>query len=145
MATNEQIEVMFNKLERIRIAHFLKRFDDVQAGIGAVLRMLYLSQGTMVTAGKISEVLGISTARVAVLLKKLSAKGLITKEHDIVDARITVVKLTELGKKTVLEIQQEMYQQMGIIIDKVGEERLLEFIDIFNEIEDAVEPPKIRF
>lgn len=142
MATQAQIEAMLHKLEQFHPTAFFKRMDETQAGIGAVLRLLDESNET-VTAGKISDILNISTARVAVLLKKMVARGLITKEHDVSDARVTIVKLTPLGKQLIFKMRQDLYQQMGRIIDQIGEKRLLEFIDTFHEIRKIVSPPEI--
>lgn len=140
MATEEQIERMLKKFEKAYPADFFKHVTETRAGIGAVLRLLYESNGT-VTAGKISEVLEISTARVAVLLKKMVARNLITKERGITDARLTIVKLSELGEKTIKEMRDEMGQQMNLLIDTVGEERLMEFVAISEEIETVVAGP----
>ena len=142
MATQAQIEAMLHKLEQFQPAAFFKRMDETQAGIGAVLRLLDESNET-ITAGKISDILNISTARVAVLIKKMVARGLITKEHDESDARVTIVKLTPLGKHLIFEMRQDLQQQMGRIIDQIGEKRLLEFIDTFHEIRKIVSPPEI--
>ena len=141
MATIAQIERMLAELERIHPVAFFRRMDETQAGIGAVLRLLHTSEEE-ITAGKISEVLNISTARVAVLIRKMAAKGLITKARSSVDARVTMVGLTELGVRTVEGMRREMYQQMGLVIDAVGEERLREFLKIAAEIRAAVNPPQ---
>ena len=141
MATTAQIERMLAELERIHPVAFFRRMDETQAGIGAVLRLLHTSEEE-ITAGKISEVLNISTARVAVLIRKMAAKGLITKARSSVDARVTMVGLTELGVRTVEEMRREMYRQMGLVIDAVGEERLREFLKIATEIRAAVNPPQ---
>ena len=116
----------------------LQRIDETQEGVGAVLCLLHESDET-VTAGRVSEVLGVSTARVAVLLKKMAAKGLITKGHDPADARVTVVSLTEQGRESIREIEGELYRQTGLVIDRVGEERVLEFIAIAQEIQSALQ------
>ena len=73
------------------------------------------------------------------------AKGLLTKEKGITDGRVTIVRLTELGDKTVSKMRDEMCEQVGCIIDTVGEERLLEFIDISNEIISVVKAPNFDF
>ena len=112
MATIAQIERMLAELERIHPVAFFRRMDETQAGIGAVL------------------------------IRKMAAKGLITKARSSVDARVTMVGLTELGVRTVEGMRREMYQQMGLIIDAVGEERLREFLKIAAEIRAAVNPPQ---
>ena len=137
--------MVLEKMEKAHPVDFFKRVNETQAGIGAVLRVLYKSTDGTVTAGKISDMLNVSTARVAVLLKKMAANGLITKEQDLMDGRVTVVKLTELGEKTVAQMRNEMFVQMGHVIDVVGMERILDFIAISNEIKAAVKDIKFDF
>lgn len=139
MAERAQIEQVFEKLKQVRPVECFKSMDETQAGIGAVLLLLFES-GT-VTAGKISDVLNVSTARVAALLKKMSAKGLVTKERGILDARMTLVHLTPLGEETIKKMQDKMYCQIGIALDTVGQERLLEFIATAKELQSAMKPP----
>lgn len=144
MAEKAQIELVFAKMKQARPAEFFKCMDETQAGIGAVLRLLYESSGT-VTAGMISDSLQISTARVAVLLKKMSAKGLISKERGILDARTTVVCLTSFGAQVIEEIQNHIYRQIGLAIDTVGESRLLDFIATADELRSVMEPFTFHF
>lgn len=145
MATKEQIEKIHAEMEKAQPVDLFKNINKTQAGIGAVLRMLYDSNGT-VTAGQISEVLGVSTARVAVLLKKMAAKGLITKAHDCNDARVTIVRLTEKGGDIVVQMRDDLFTQIGNIIDTIGEERLMEFIGISKEIKALIKaPPEVDF
>lgn len=86
----------------------------------------------------------VSTARVAALLKKMAAKGLIIRTRSSRDARVTVVELTISGRNTVNAMREEMYRQMGRVIDVVGEERLMEFIDTAEEIQRIVKPPEFK-
>lgn len=136
MATHQQIETVINGLNKANPMEFVRTVNATQVGIAAVLRFLYESEET-VTAGKISEFMNVSTARVAALLKKLVAKGLVTKEADILDARITIVKITDFGEMVIKQRQEEMFQQVGAIIDKVGMERMMDFIEILEEIKSV--------
>lgn len=140
MATKEQIRRILLKMEKSHPAEFFRCMDDTKVGLGAVLRILYQKKEP-VTAGEISEQMGISTARVAVLLKKLEAKGLIVKGHDPRDARVTKVSLTEYGMKMILKWWDRICEQMGEVIDRIGEERLLEYIEIGEEIRKIMVPP----
>lgn len=144
MANRETVEMMLVKMERSNPVDFFKSVNDLQMGIGAVLQILQKSQ-RVVTAGQISEEMGVSTARVAVLLKKMVAKGLITKEKGIMDGRVTIVKLTESGEKTASKMRQEIWRQVENIIDSIGEERVLEFIQIADEIRNIVRVPDFHF
>lgn len=147
MATGEQIENILEKMEKIHPIDFFNKVDKARVGIGAVLRLLNESNelNESVTAGRISDVMNVSTARVAVLLKKMAAKGLVTREKSAEDGRVTVVTLTELGKKTVSEIQADRCAQAARIIDAVGEERISEFIAIAYDIKAAFKEPDFKF
>lgn len=141
MATEEQIRLMMELLHEAGPADYFKTLDQRQMGMEAILHMLLESRKT-VTAGSISEEMGVSTARVAVLLRKLAEKGLVTKETDAVDARVTVVRLTEAGRKIAEEKRSMAVRQMGAAIDKVGMERMLEFAAVLKEIKEAMKCPK---
>ena len=143
MATPEQIASILSQLVALHPADCFKPIDAANAGLGAVLRLLYLADQP-VTAGTISEKLHVSTARVAVLLKTLVAKGLVTKGRDPVDARVTVVALTPLGAQTVQDLADHMHQQVGLLIDQIGEARLLDFIRTAQEIKGLLTPPKLN-
>ncbi len=144
MAEKAQIELVLAKMREAYPDTFFKCMDETRAGIGAVLCLLYEADGAL-TAGKISDLLQVSTARVAVLIKKMDAKGLVTKERGIVDARRTIVRLTACGEQLVQEMQDVLYRQIGLAIDAVGEERLLDFIETAKELRCVMEPHDFRF
>ena len=137
MATKTQVEEVFEKIQGACPADFFDLINDTKSGMAAVLHLLSESGG-MATAGKISAELNVSTARVAVLLKKMAAKDLITKEKGALDGRITVVKLTELGEETVSRLKEEIFRQIGSVIDGIGEERLCEFLAVLGEIKTII-------
>lgn len=141
MATAEQIKLLMELLREAGPADYFKTLDQRQMGMEAILHML-LESGETVTAGSISEEMNVSTARVAVLLRKMAEKGLVTKETDAVDARVTVVRLTEAGRKTAEEKRSMAFRQMGAVIDRVGMDRMLEFAAILKEIKAVMKCPK---
>lgn len=141
MASEEQIIRMLKRLAQVHPFECFKDVNEAKAGIGAVLRLLYETNEPM-SAGAISKRLGISTARVAVLLKKMEQKGMITKQASSKDARVTIVQLTEFGKATIEKMKENVFAQMGRILDQIGEERLLEFFDTTEEIKNIVQQPK---
>lgn len=137
MATAEQIKIIQKLLDDSHPTEFFKRMDESSVGIGAVLRLLDEADDA-VTAGQISQIIGVSTARVAVLLKKMVTKGYIVKETGLTDARTTVVTLSDLGRETVKKKRNNMYRQIGAAIDKVGMERLIEFTAVLKEISSVL-------
>ena len=138
MATKEQIETLLEQLSKAPPSEHFQNFDQNTVGIRAILK--YLSETyEKVTAGKISENIKVSSARVAVLLKKMEAKGLIKKEQDPADGRIVIVELTEHGIQTAILIKENLYDHLGKMIDKVGMERMLEFAAISYEIHSVMQ------
>ncbi|MGI5935696.1 MAG: MarR family winged helix-turn-helix transcriptional regulator [Oscillospiraceae bacterium] len=142
MASAAKIQKIMKEIENIQFGGMFKALNETTAGIGAALRILY-EQGGSATSGQLCELMGVSSARVAVLLKTMALKGLISKKKNVFDARITVVSLTPFGKETIMKMREEIYRQVNRIIDRVGFERLEEFIAIAKEIKEVVEPPKI--
>lgn len=140
MATEKQVETVIDHLQRIHPAKFFQTINEGNAGATAVLRYLH-SAPNRVTAGNISEYLQVSTARVAVIIKNLYAQGLIVKENDASDARLTIVHLSDKGEEKIQEMQDELYSQVGEVIDKLGMEKMMDFIAIANEIKATVTPP----
>lgn len=139
MATKEQIEYIAQELPKAHPAEFFKVFNDSNAGIGFALKLLYSAEGNCLSAGAISDAMGVSTARVAVLLKKMESKGLITKESDRTDARVTIVRLSEEGKRAAEETRERMLAHISNVIDRLGMEKLKLFIELSVEVKTAME------
>ncbi len=143
MATQGQIEALLEQLKKAPPAECFQNFDMSTAGIRAILKFLSETD-EKVTAGKISEHMNVSTARVAVLLKKMAAKGLIEKGNDSADGRVVIVKLSELGWQTAHKLTADLYAHLGELIDKIGFERMLELAEISQEIRSVVTKPNME-
>lgn len=142
MATQEEIRTIVKLIieNRPKHPHIRNQVDDSRMGIGAVMQ--YLDQNEKVTAGQIANELQVSTARVAVLLKKMESKGLISKGKDEDDARITIVQLTNFGKENISQMKQHINQMIEQAIDKIGYERLLDFIEVSKELREILPKPE---
>ena len=143
MATEEQVTEMIRLAERVHSSKAFRRMDEANAGIGGAMRLLAEAResGAVVTAGAIAEKLGVSTPRVAALLKRLESKGLIARERSAVDARVTEVVLTDEGAARVEAFRIEMRAQVAMLIDELGEERLRDFFETASEIRARLHPP----
>lgn len=133
MATTEQIEHVFKKFIVQNPEEVLKGLNDVRAGMGAVIKVLNNSPSP-VSAGTISKKTGVSTARTAVLLKKMLAKNLIIKQTDKNDARKTLITLSEFGKETAAKMKKELFEQISMIIDTVGMKKIELFVSLSEEV-----------
>lgn len=138
MITQERLEEIAKELPKVQPTNFLKIVNDSNAGIGYVLKLLLSEEDHQLSAGQLSEAMGVSTARVAVLLKKMENKGLIEKKEDEADARVTLVKLSEEGKRIAALMKENMLRHIASVINKVGEEKFLQFVALLHEIKDAM-------
>ena len=142
MYTQDQIEWLLQTMLDAQSKDLARFMSENQAGSRAVLQLLYTSR-EVVTAGKIAETIGVSNARVAVLLKKMVAKGLVVKETDPNDARVTTVRLSEHGVETAEAMRKELHDQMSTLIEKIGMDRMQEFVMVTKEIQEVLKPPTI--
>ena len=126
------------KLRSCREKNFFHQLNESQTGIGFVL--VYLFEATdEVYAGDLAKALGVSTARVAVLLKKMEKQGLILRIRSEEDARRTVVRITEEGEKTAVEMREAMIEKIELLLEKVGQEELEEFLRLLGKIKESLE------
>ena len=142
MADNLQVEEVLAQFDKLHPEKMFGEINRRNAGCGALIKFLDESKSS-VTAGEISRFMNVSTARVAVLLKKLEAKGLIVKETDPSDARVTAVRLSVKGRETAEAMRAEFYSQVGLLIDSIGLERLNDFAKTLAEIQKIVKRPDI--
>ena len=140
MATREEIEKIVLLLDESHPSKFVKKHNETNAGIGAVLRFLSESDRPM-TACSISQFMNVSTARVAVLLKKMEARGFICRRSGPEDARTVVVSLTDSGLNAAHKMQESMHRDVGILIDTIGMDRLIEYTNISREIRSVMKGP----
>lgn len=140
MQDPEQIEKMLALLEECGPGELLRKMNETSTGIAAVLRFLRGAEGA-VTAGQISRFMNVSTARMAVLLRKMETKGLITRRTGAADGRTTVVALSALGREKAETMHREMCRQVEKLMEKIGPERMEEYAAITSEIRAVVRPP----
>lgn len=137
MADREYIVSVMKRLHERPPEDTLRKFNDDNAGINCMLK--YLEQvGRPVSAGEISEYMHVSTARVSVLLRKMSERNFIIRENSSKDARRLMISLSERGRAEDLRHREEMINIFGRIIDKIGKERMEEFISITNDIKEEM-------
>ncbi|MDE5754952.1 MAG: MarR family transcriptional regulator [Oscillospiraceae bacterium] len=138
MAEEAEIQKFMHIMDQMHPVREFSKIDATKAGIGAVMRFLDES-GQSVTAGEISDGIHVSTARVAVLLRKMEAKGLIIRKSHDRDARITMVCLTEDGEKIIRKMHQRMQKNVERMIDQIGAERLETAFTVMQEIRGILE------
>ena len=137
MATEEQIDRFIVLLQKYPPERRYKEVDETTRGIGAVLQLLSHTE-VPISASQISHSLNISTARVAVLLRKMKARNLVSGERTQADARIMAVQITDQGRECFQQIETDLRRKVGYVIDTIGMERVLEYAQITLEIHEAL-------
>lgn len=133
MTSEEQIKTLLSELKKAQPSQLFQSIDSSTAGMRAILIYLGEEEQT-VTAGMVSENMHVSTARVAVLLKKMEAKGLLEKQRDPKDARKVMVRLSPRGRELAAQQRGHIRKRVETMIDQIGMERMLEFAAIAREI-----------
>lgn len=138
MITREEARLLIQRMTDHHPKAFFQQFDATNAGIGCVLR--YLSETERpVSSGEISEFMHVSTARVAVILRKMSDKKLIVKNGDPDDARKTMITLSDTGKTYIREQKEKFLTTFCAVVDRVGLEKMEQFIAISADINRAID------
>ena len=119
-------------------ARALEGIDMVQRGICCVLAYLKNSDGEVV-AGDLAKELNVSSARISALLKKMEKKRFIIRRNSSGDARKTVVEITPEGIDYIDAETERILSQIELLIEKVGQRDLDEFIRISYKIRAALD------
>ena len=140
MITREQVIELMDQLRHNKPNSTLKKFRNSEMGI--ILILLYLSEHPNTYAYSISRELNISRERVRVLTKKLEEKKLIVKTPSPDNARIELINLTDLGIKYIENDKEQKIEYFTNIVDKIGYERMKEFINTINDIRKLISKEK---
>ena len=136
MVTREQVIDLMNQLKHNKSNTSFKSYELSDMGLRLIL--IYLSKHPNTYAFTISKDLNISRERVRVLTVKLEEKKLITKTSSPNDARIELINLTKKGVKFIEEDKEQRIQFFAKIVEKIGYDKMMDFINTMNEIRDLI-------
>lgn len=127
----EYMEVLY----KMRNRKSEKKINDSLRGEQFVLT--YISKhGGSVIPSEISNVMGISTARIAAALGSLESKGMVTRRIDTQDRRRILVELTDAGRAQESEHAKAIMAVMTRMLQDIGEEDALELLRIIKKISE---------
>lgn len=118
---------LINKIASTRPFEILHRIDRRNEGMLFIINYIN-EKSSDVSAGELASALSVSTARVAVLLKKLEKKGYAKKYTNKKDGRITMVAITDKGIDFMNSEKEKNVIILTKLIDKIGFEELDSFI-----------------
>lgn len=133
------IKSLIEILGRCNPTRILEKSEFSERGLISMLSYLKENSDRTVFAGDLARHLQVSTARIAILLKKMSGRGLIKKTSFRGDARKTVVKLTPNGAAFLKEADDRVYHNLRLIMEDVGVENFKKFVELASMIEKSAE------
>lgn len=98
--------------------------------------LVFLEQKKEVSAGDISNFLNVSTARIAVVLKKLVKKDLIKKTTSQTDKRKTIVCLTKKGEDYCKNLRETLIEKLNNFFLFLGEEDTKNFLRLMQKMRE---------
>ena len=106
--------------------------DFSRGEMGILIYLQFKQDG--VTSGQLSEILRVSTGRIASALKTLEKKQLIIRSTDANDKRRVYVHITDLGRKIILEKHTEAIEHMQKNLKKLGKEDAKKYVELTERL-----------
>lgn len=110
-----------------------RQINESMQGEAFVLKYLAYHGGSVLPS-EISNVMGISSARIAATLNSLERKGLITRNIDTGDRRRILVNLTSEGKTVADEHNQQILEKTSNMLSLLGEHDAREYVRITGKL-----------
>lgn len=130
-------ETLFQQLKPNTSVSLSGVLNDFNRGEVGVLSYLAFDKDE-VSSGELSEVLGVTTARVASILNSLEIKGYIKRKEDSLDKRKTLVVITEKGKELAINAKREIINKIISVVREVGYEEIMEYVKIAIKIREVL-------
>ena len=137
MANKTQVFEVMAKLQEHNPLEVFRNIEEINSGMGYIMLKLYNAKDE-VFAIDLSKDMQISRARVTMLLRKLILKGFVIKQRSKVDARKEMITITNKGRDEVNQIKQKVFNDINKLIDKLGIEKVNEFLDLSKEIHETL-------
>ncbi|SHJ65644.1 DNA-binding transcriptional regulator, MarR family [Anaerocolumna jejuensis DSM 15929] len=122
---------------------FFSAVEPINKGEDGVLLWMHYNKKNNVFAGELAENLGLSSGRIANILKNLEKKKYIVRGSDAKDMRKVSVILTDNGRVHITGVYQKAIDQHEKIFRALGERDSLEFIRILKRGHELILEGKI--
>lgn len=116
-----------------------KHILDSPYSLTEVRILLEVSKMKDCTANKLISKLDIDRGYMSRVLKRFEANGLIAKESSEGDKRITILHLTEEGKKVMSELEDRSSRQVEKLIGHLPDSGKRELVDAMKKIRSALQ------
>ena len=139
-AKEQYIETIFGHLHALKRGFAPKHFGGSSSGIGfsqaSILFMLKDRQ--FVTNTEIAEHLSVSPSAATQFVDSLEAEGLVGREPDEIDRRVSIIRYTEKGAHYVDELRLKRHQQLQEIFGVLTEKELEQLVAITAKLSQKI-------
>ena len=135
------VQRLIKSLYKIGHGGSSKKLNNTVRGENMALALISKNKGSPYPKD-IEENMGISSARVAKIIKGLEEKKLVIRKPDSKDKRKTLVILTDLGKEFENLRKEKINFTLSTMLELLGEEDGADFVRIIEKIEKSM--PQIR-
>ena len=106
-------------IEKLLTQRMLDQSFDQQVTPSQLVALRYLSLNESSLMSDVAEGLGISFPAATKTIDRLVRKSLVGREEDPYDRRVVRIRLTELGKQLVSEINQERSRRFNTVLERM--------------------------
>lgn len=130
---SEIVENIFSLLRKNTSSSLTDIFQDFNRGEVGVLSYLAFDNNEA-TAGELSEMLNVSTARIASILNSLESKEYIIRRADKTDKRKILVTITKKGIILATSAKDEIIKKISKVVKEIGNEKIKEYVKMMLKI-----------
>jgi len=112
-----------------------KQLSKAMRGEAFALQFIAQHENTVVPSD-IENTMGISSARIAIVLNGLEDKGLIIRQIDPSDRRRTLLKLTPAGEEQAAKDAEQLLALATGMLEYLGENDAKEYVRIMSRLAD---------
>ena len=103
-------------------------------GEEGLLLSLYEQKDEEVLAGNLAQKLGLTSGRIANILKQLEKKEMVQRREGQDDKRKVYVSLTEAGRAYIKDVRSQEIEQYNQVMNSLGEEDAERFMECLEKI-----------
>jgi DNA-binding MarR family transcriptional regulator len=137
MDYNELAKELLRNMQSVRRAKHQRYVEEGVRGEAFVLNCIKECKDGIVP-GNISDIAGLSSARVAAVLNTLENKEMITREIDSGDRRRIIVRLTQKGTEHAEEQEKGYIEALGNVLMSLGEDDAKEYVRLTGRMAEVL-------
>ena len=133
-----QIFAMLKKMEGVVLTKTRSHFNNSEMRLlGEVILAGY--NGKRIISTQLATRLGVTRSAVSQMVNKLESRGIVKRVPDDIDRKIAYIELSDTAFTYYNEEKGVCCDFVGEIIDKIGEEKLNQLLELSNEFVKTVD------